>query len=117
MNEERRNKIVDDHPLLFKHRTYFACGDGWLDIIERLADQIEPMLQKVDKDDILIPSCADVKEKYGGLRFYMYFETKEMDELIYNAEKESRVTCEVSGMSGTMNNGPWYQTLCTEHMK
>ena len=118
-NEDRIQSIIDKHPLLYPTKICFECWGGWLDIIERLSDDLESLLEDYIakySDYEIIPQCIQVKEKYGTLRFYMSAETDEMSRLIDAAETESSKTCEICGKPGKMNNGPWYTTLCPEHM-
>lgn len=106
-SQKRREKIVSDHPLLFRYRSYFACGDGWLDIIENLATKLETLIQNFKKEnpnvsDDDLPCCSDVKQKWGSLRFYMCGETPEMGQAIEEAEEASFNTCESCGKPGEM---------------
>jgi hypothetical protein len=57
------------------------------------------------------PRVSQVKEKFGGLRFYMTFQTDRMDELIEIAEEESYTLCEECGKPGKPI-GMWIRTLC-----
>ncbi len=56
-----------------------------------------------------------VKEKFGGLRFYCDSSTDEIDALIRAAEEESTRTCDVCGRQGTARGGSWIRTRCDEH--
>jgi len=58
------------------------------------------------------PFVVQVKQKFGGLRFYMNFETKEMSAAIYEAEKRAQETCEDCGKPGVLRSGGWLETLC-----
>ena len=60
----------------------------------------------------LHPRATQVKEKYGTLRFYMSFETEEIQRLIATAEALSAQTCEQCGAVGRQRNGGWIKTLC-----
>lgn len=116
MNLDRHHKIIEDHPHLFRDKTYFDCGDGWLDLIEELANKLEPLIVKCIEDHPdekdWAPSCAQVKEKYGGLRFYMYSESQEMSKLIDKAEHISFSICENCGEPGKLRGDNWYYTRC-----
>jgi hypothetical protein len=121
-DNDRRDKIVADHPLLYKHIKHFECRDGWLDIIERLSDKLEREIKEfyikyeIDKDYQPI-YASQIKEKYGSLRFYMSCGTDEMFNLIDDAESESASACELCGKPGHARSGSWYQTLCNDHAK
>ena len=58
------------------------------------------------------PKASQVKEKYGGLRFYMTCGTDEIFDLIEKAEALSYKTCEECGEPGEERNTGWIRTLC-----
>jgi hypothetical protein len=61
-----------------------------------------------------ITKATQVKEKFGGLRFYVTGTSDKNWALIRNAEQKSYGICESTGSEvevGTWNNG-WVQTLC-----
>lgn len=60
------------------------------------------------------PRAAQVKEKFGTLRFYMDYGTEEMWALAEQAEKESEITCEDCGAYGILRSGGWIRTLCDD---
>lgn len=114
-----RKMIIEDHPLLFKHGPSFECMQGWFGIIERLADKLEPLIEKYREQnpvEDIYPCASQVKEKHGTLRFYMYTETDEISKLIEESEEESARTCEICGLPGKLDGGPSYSTLCEEHI-
>ena len=53
-----------------------------------------------------------MKEKFGGLRFYMTCDTDEIFDLISEAEALSYKTCEECGKPGEERGGGWIHTLC-----
>lgn len=59
--------------------------------------------------------AAQVKEKFGSLRFYLDGGTEEMHNLIDEAERASSVICEDCGKPGKMRKGGWIRCLCDEH--
>ena len=81
-------------------------GLGWLPLIEVLDRQ----LRRLDPDYRI----AQVKEKFGGLRYYYDgVSTEGMAHAIDEAEKEAYRTCEVCGAPGTNANVcNWTLTLC-----
>jgi len=58
------------------------------------------------------PRASQVKEKFGGLRFYMTHGTEEVYALISKAEALSCKTCEECGGPGEKRAGTWIRTLC-----
>jgi hypothetical protein len=103
----------------------FECDIGWFPIIEKLCEDINNV---IDKEFPLMKSgkfpfeVSQVKEKYGGLRFYTNTSVDEIDDLIHEAEMVCERTCEICGGSGeTMTKGGnpdgWIKTLCKRHAK
>ena len=80
--------------------------EGWRDIVHRLHASIEVIApdQKIEQ----------IKEKFGGLRYYVDVEDYEaVDLLIRLAEEESLRTCQVCGQPGKpRTESHWISTLC-----
>jgi len=82
MKKEMELKLVELYPKIF--RDYggdmrmtcmawgIACGDGWYSLLDSMCQTIE--LLTADKDMQVI--ADQVKEKFGGLRFYYHVEYK-----------------------------------------
>lgn len=104
-----------DHILdRFNPRFYrgLDIGEGW----KPLVIQLDKRLAEIDPDYTI----AQIKEKFGGLRFYTDKvnageRTEEFKNLIREAEKVSYTICETCGEPGEITQGPWVQTLCKEH--
>lgn len=58
--------------------------------------------------------AVQVKEKFGGLRFYYNGGSEYVDGLVAMAEAISYVTCERCGKVGKPNNSGWIVTLCDD---
>jgi hypothetical protein len=89
----------------------FAVGDGWYKLIYELVHDIR--INDLKKGD-WVTKATQVKEKFGGLRFYVTGTSDKNWALIRNAEQKSYGICESTGSEvevGTWNNG-WVQTLC-----
>jgi hypothetical protein len=56
-----------------------------------------------------------VKEKFGGLRFYVGSATEAVHARIAQAEGESYRTCDECGKPGRLRGGGWLRTRCDEH--
>jgi hypothetical protein len=78
-------------------------SEGWAEILERL---VNDLLRFGWNGEVL-----QIKEKFGGLRFYVDGATDEMWERICEATAESFRTCETCGTVGTVRHGGW-KTLC-----
>lgn len=88
-----------------------SVGEGWIPLLERLCVD----LQKLGFD---FSSVCQVKEKFGGLRFYHYNDARdEVMAAIDRAESESLCTCEECGAPGKPRRGGWIKTLCDVHAK
>jgi len=59
--------------------------------------------------------AVQVKEKFGGLRFYVQEATSEIHNYIEFAESMSYRTCEECGSPGTVYTDGWHTTLCDIH--
>ena len=89
-------------------------GAGWYPIIIELNDAlaaIDPSYQ-----------IHQVKEKFGGLRYYVRLSSQLPDEqserahsLIRQAESRSFATCEICSAPGTVNSDYWRETRCADH--
>jgi hypothetical protein len=89
-------------------RGFFEIDNGWLGIVKEL---IEDLIEIGWDKEIL-----QVKEKFGGLRFYINKSSIEIQDRILKAEKISMVTCEICGDAGNnqiKNN--WVVTCCNKH--
>ena len=88
----------------------FEHGDGWYSIIYNLSEKITKLDPTVE--------AVQVKEKFGGLRFYIgpvkIEHSKEVYDAIDQAEDESFKTCEVCGSKEnvTTEGSNWIKTLC-----
>jgi hypothetical protein len=117
MDPEMQNAFETDFPLLFRQGMYFECGPGWEKLIRDLCQELEPICQRQEASrEEFILVATQVKEKFGGLRFYVHPFSEEVDVLIRKAEARSLLTCEVCGSDGSMRSrGRWLRTLCKVH--
>ena len=89
----------------------FSCEDGWFDLIWSLCEDLE----KIAKDEDFELEVFQVKEKFGGLRFYIDEGTVSIHERIKKAENKSYEICEVCGKPGRIDDSRrWVRTLCEE---
>src|SRR3989304_3963970 len=128
MEEALDNQIVESYPHLYKNRYKsmqetcmcwgFDCDEGWFDLIDELSKNLEEEILKLSAEERIHYGAAQVKEKFGGLRFYMDCATDYMIELIDEAEKKSYTICEVCGGLGKLcSAGVWLKTLCKRCLK
>ena len=93
-----------------------TCGDGWFDILWDLSESIQGLLNNLSKEEQDLFAVEQVKEKFGGLRYY-YEAPKsidgKIDKLVRDAEIKAYQTCEWCGASGKNEAyGGWMTTLC-----
>ncbi len=109
----------------------FAVGAGWWPIIEALCRQIDSYtkwrnntrksLLKDNPHNYPIPEevpqvvVEQIKEKFGGLRFYYQGGDEFIRGLETMAELWAGHTCEECGKPGERRSGGWIRTLCDEH--
>jgi hypothetical protein len=58
---------------------------------------------------------AQVKEKFGGLRFYYEGGDEAVAGMVRMAEAWAEHTCEECGKPGQSRTDGWIKTLCDEH--
>ena len=78
-------------------------------------EQIDEAKAKLDEETLKVPVAVQVKEKFGGLRFYVQAATKEHYNYISFAESMSYRTCESCGAEGKTYTDGWHRTLCDIH--
>jgi len=92
---------------------YIECGKGWEHLYKPVIDYIEKYNEEHQDNPIEI---MQIKEKFAGLRIYTNFGTKELHEMIEDAEMQSYNTCECCGkyIEGAKVDGGWYYALCDD---
>lgn len=96
---------TDREPIM--NSGFFECDAGWYQIIKDLITDLIAL--GWDKQ------TCQVKEKFGGLRFYINAGSDEMHARIQEAERLSYETCEVTGEPGKLRTDlGWHATLCDE---
>lgn len=102
----------------------FAVGAGWWPIVESLCHNIQSHIDWKEQVSAQYPdryeSCPQVtvdqiKEKFGGLRFYYSGGDQVVDGMVRMAESWANRTCEVCGDPGVRRSGGWVRTLCDKH--
>jgi len=111
MKQELENKFYERFKFIKKGKTPqdwfffgFECGDGWFDLLWDLCLKLEELKFE--------GKVQQVKEKFGGLRFYVDGATDEQWKVIEEAEAKSYKTCETCGQSGKVGGKGWIATLC-----
>lgn len=107
-NDQMKTEFTDRWPKWFTYQSAPSCG--WTALLLKLCEDLESVVG----EDFRV---LQVKEKFGGLRFYVGGATEAAHKLIAEAEAQSYLVCEVCGAPGKMRGGHWYKTLCDEHEK
>jgi hypothetical protein len=98
----------------------FAIGEGWWPIIETLCANIQSYTDWWNKNRETRPVVEQVvveqiKEKFGGLRFYYQGGDDKIRGMVTMAEAWAGHHCEICGKPGRQREGGWIKTLCDEH--
>lgn len=89
------------------------CGDGWYWLIDKLCASIQGYLDNNPHLQILDVVATQVKEKYGGLRFYFYGGDALIEGMVWLAEHMSYAICETCGSTQNVSQSDgWIVTLC-----
>ncbi len=102
--------LLDKYGITCAQDNYYA-GPGWTLLVEDLIRKL--IAAGWDRQ------LCQVKEKFGGLRFYIVRTSDELDRLVEDAENDSFFTCEECGNPGETRatSGGWEYTSCAEHKK
>jgi hypothetical protein len=130
MRKELNEKLCKAFPYLYREidvhhahleradHFYFECGDGWYDLLYKCSARIEREIIAIMIENPAIPFtelpvAAQVKEKFGTLRFYVSWNSNpEIDAAVREAEEASEITCEDCGRLGDLLDDGWWRTLC-----
>lgn len=109
------NRLLDDRAP-FDERG-IECGDGWFDLVDRLSRACENEIETLMAQGVpneRWPRIAQIKEKFGGLRFYVRGPlSDDLRAQILQVENiESLRTCERCGTPGKLREGRWRYTYC-----
>lgn len=130
MSPELDNKLVMRYPEIFKNRYGdmrttamcwgFDCGDGWYNLLDTACGLIQHHINWRNKgaapeDQITQLVAEQVKEKFGGLRFYTMGGDEYTSGIVALAEALSARTCEQCGSPGKLRGRGWIYTACDEH--
>ena len=135
-NEEEYDKFVTEleskFPEMFANPYGgVAVGQGWWPIIWNLCTQIDSHVKWKNKtreallkdnpynhpipDHVPQVVVMQIKEKFGGLRFYYDGGDDRVDGMVTMAESWADHSCEECGKPGKSRDGGWIRTLCDEH--
>lgn len=101
----------------------FAVGQGWHRIIKSLCGQIQHHIdwknEQFEKykrgEPVAQVTVAQIKEKFGGLRFYYDGGDSTIDGMVRMAESWAANTCEECGVPSTKHTSGWIKNVCDKH--
>jgi hypothetical protein len=93
------------------------CAAGWWPIVTSLCANIQNYINWKNRHSAVVPqvTVAQIKEKFGGLRFYYSGGDEYISGLVTMAEAWTSHACEECGAPGTSRDGGWIKTLCNTH--
>jgi len=97
----------------------FCCGEGWWPILEALCGQIQHHIDWKNKTSEVVAqvTVGQIKEKFGGLRFYYNGGDDAIDGMVRMAESWAARSCETCGNRATKQTTGWIKNLCDEHFE
>lgn len=111
MTEDHVKYLETVYPTLYSGRYGgFAIGDGWFTIIDHLSRLIQAHCEWHKECPPV--KIEQIKEKFGGLRFYYSGGDDVISGLVGMAESLAGVTCEDCGFPGTTRQGGWIHVSC-----
>lgn len=105
---------------IFSQIPYIECDGGWFEIIDELSEKLNEVAQQYSEGTI---SVVQIKEKFGGLRYYVDYadglppeDIFDIEQVIRKYEHLSYKTCSHCGKDGSVcaRRSNWVSTLCPE---
>ena len=116
--EKFAERMEKSYPKMFEGKYGgFAVGKGWYPILERLCRNIQQHIEWANRETEIVPQVVveQIKEKFGGLRFYYRGGDEQIHGMVRMAEAWADVACEECGGIGKRRGGGWVRTLCDVH--
>ncbi len=136
MREDLENKLYETYESILvdkcEHsgkvtKCHLDIGSGWYDLVATICNGIlthedsikawnEILKKRGEPEKEFHPvKAVQIKEKFGGLRFYVSGGDEFIRGVIFTAEAMSRKICENCGERGKTSNEGWMVTLCDKH--
>jgi len=129
MSDTFTKKLMEAFPLMYNDDTSIWIDHGWERIVFELSQSIQDHIDRTNsRQQWLVDNghqltavvveqvvVAQIKEKFGGLRFYYDGGDDYVSGLVDMAERWTEATCEVCGQPGRLRSGSWLKTLCDKH--
>ena len=139
MNEHEKydafiKRLEESYPRAMRN---VYCGvsisEGWYHIVESLVRNIQhhirwkrgmrarDLIKQRNGEEVEVTKRVShieihqVKEKFGGLRFYYQGGDETVSGMVRMAEAWAEQSCEACGERGVSRRGGWVRTLCDKH--
>ena len=116
--EKFAERMEKSYPKMFQGKYGgFAVGKGWYPILERLCANIQQHIEWANRETEVVPQVVveQIKEKFGGLRFYYQGGDEQIHGMVRMAEAWAGVACEECGGIGKRRGSGWIRNLCDLH--
>lgn len=126
MKKELQEKLFEKYPKIFGEKDLpmtqtcmcwgIDTGDGWYSLLDNLCELLQGMTDNNPRSARFSQIvAAQVKEKYGTLRFYVNGDSEWQSGAIALAEHLSGSICDVCGGPGKLNQEGWISCRCEAH--
>lgn len=116
--EKFAKSMEEKYPKMFANKYGgFAVGKGWYPILEKLCANIQQHIDWANRENEVVEQVVveQIKEKFGGLRFYYQGGDEQIHGMVRMAEAFAGSLCEDCGGIGERRSGGWVRTLCDKH--
>lgn len=125
-------ELETQYPEMY-HNVYcgISINEGWFEIVRQMSAimhhhvkynnerrarlLVDNKYNQTIPEELSFPEVHQIKEKFGGLRFYADGTDEFCEGVIRMAEAMADITCEYCGKPGKHRSGGWVKTLCDEH--
>lgn len=125
MKPELEKELLTKYPKIFRQKDLpmnqtcmcwgISTGDGWFNLLDEACGKIQKYIDQSGASQV---EAIQVKEKFGGLRFYTNHCDTVVDTIIATAEDKSYNTCEKCGSTEDVaQTTGWIATLCKNCIK
>jgi len=116
MDKKLQDKLRKKYPKILVGSFSIDFADGWYVLLEKLCDCIQSYVDDNAHLDIAQVEVTQIKEKFGGFRFYNTGGDNRTDGMVWFAERMSYAICEQCGSAKNVfqNKKGWIRTLCSD---
>lgn len=117
MNDDFFDRLKTTFPKMYDESYDTWVDEGWHPILLNLSKQIQNHIDWMNRTEVVVPQVkvSQIKEKFGGLRFYYDGGDDKIDGMVRMAEMWAQCTCEMCGKPATKTTTGWIKTVCDEH--